>query len=438
MLPQEIIRKKKDGLPLSDSEIQYYIEGISNGSVSESHIAAFCMAVMFKGMSTEETFSLTDHMVKSGDKLNWNDLNGPVVDKHSTGGVGDKVSIMLAPIVASCGIYTPMISGRGLGHTGGTLDKLESIPGYNTTPDNSLFRRIVKNVGCAIIGQTSNLAPADKVIYGVRDVTATVESIPLITASILSKKLAAGLDGLVMDIKTGNGAFADNFDFARNMGNCIIEVAKQFGMNTSAIITDMNQPLGGTVGNTLEIIEVIDYLKCMRQEPRLHEVVLTLAAEMLAVAGLVDSTDDGFQKAKEILGSGKAAETFEKMVSELGGPNNILQNTDSHFESASVVKPILAHQSGFISQINTRAVGLAVVELGGGRKKASDFIDHSVGLSQVLGLSTKVDAGQPLAIVHAQNEDQANIAIQQIQNSFILSEIKAKSSPVIIDHLNSP
>ena len=431
MLPQEIIRKKKDGLPLSDSEIQYYIEGISNGSVSESHIAAFCMAVMFKGMSTEETFSLTDHMVKSGDKLNWNDLNGPVVDKHSTGGVGDKVSIMLAPIVASCGIYTPMISGRGLGHTGGTLDKLESIPGYNTTPDNSLFRRIVKNVGCAIIGQTSNLAPADKVIYGVRDVTATVESVALITASILSKKLAAGLDGLVMDIKTGNGAFADNLDFARNMGNCIIEVAKQFGMNTSAIITDMNQPLGGTVGNTLEIIEIIDYLKCVRQESRLHEVILTLAAEMLAVAGLVDSTDDGFQKAKEVLDSGKAAETFEKMISELGGPNNILKNTDSHFKSASVVKPILAHQSGFISQINTRVVGLAVVELGGGRKKASDSINHSVGLTHVLGLGTKVDAGQPLAIVHAQNEDQANIVINMVNDAYTILDTSPSKNQTI-------
>jgi thymidine phosphorylase len=220
------------------------------------------------------------------------------------------------------------------------------------------------------------------------------------------------------------------------MANCIIEVAKQFGINTSAIITDMNQPLGGTVGNTLEIIEVIDYLKCVQREPRLHEVVLKLAAEMLAIAGLVDSNDDGFQKAKEALDSGKAAETFEKMIFQLGGPNNILENTDSHFESASVVKPIQALQSGFISQINTRAVGLTVVELGGGRKKVNNSIDHSVGLSHVLGLGTKVDIGQPLAIVHAQNEDQANNAIQQIQNSFILSEIKAKSSPVIIEHLN--
>jgi thymidine phosphorylase len=435
MLPQEIIRKKRDGHSLSDSEIQYYIEGIANGSVSESHIAAFCMAVIFKGMSVEETFSLTDQMVKSGDKLNWKDLDGPVVDKHSTGGVGDKVSLMLAPIVASCGIYNPMISGRGLGHTGGTLDKLESIPEYNTTPDNSLFHSVVKNVGCAIIGQTANLAPADKVIYGVRDVTATVESVPLITASILSKKVAAGLDGLVMDIKTGNGAFAENLDFARNVGNSIIQVAKQFGMKTSAMITDMNQPLGDTIGNALEIKEVIDYLTGVRQESRLHEVVLALAAEMLVVAGLVDSTDKGIQKAKDVLDNGHAAETFEKMVSELGGLNDILKNSDSHFKSASVVKPIPASQSGYVSEIDTRAVGLAVVELGGGRKKASDSIDHSVGFTHVLGLGEKVEAGQALGYVHAQNEDQANLSIQMVNDAYSISDSSFLQTPTIIEYL---
>ena len=435
MLPQEIIRKKRDGHSLSDSEIQYYIEGIANGSVSESHIAAFCMAVIFKGMSVEETFSLTDQMVKSGDKLNWKDLDGPVVDKHSTGGVGDKVSLMLAPIVASCGIYNPMISGRGLGHTGGTLDKLESIPEYNTTPDNSLFHSVVKNVGCAIIGQTANLAPADKVIYGVRDVTATVESVPLITASILSKKVAAGLDGLVMDIKTGNGAFAENLDFARNVGNSIIQVAKQFGMKTSAMITDMNQPLGDTIGNALEIKELIDYLTGVRQESRLHEVVLALAAEMLVVAGLVDSTDEGIQKAKDVLDNGHAAETFEKMVSELGGLNDILKNSDSHFKSASVVKPIPASQSGYVSEIDTRAVGLAVVELGGGRKKASDSIDHSVGFTHVLGLGEKVEAGQALGYVHAQNEDQANLSIQLVNDAYSISDSSFLQTPTIIEYL---
>jgi len=331
------------------------------------------------------------------------------------------VSLMLAPIVASCGIYNPMISGRGLGHTGGTLDKLESIPGYNTAPDNLLFHRVVKNVGCAIIGQTSNLAPADKVIYGIRDVTATVESVPLITASILSKKIASKLDGLVMDIKTGNGAFADNIDFARDLGKCIIQVAKQFDMQTTAIITDMNQPLGNTIGNALEIKEVIHYLKGDQQESRLHEVVLALASEMLVVAGLADSKHDGTKKANEVLDNGKAGETFEKMVSELGGPNNILENIDSHFSSAPVIKPIPAIQSGYISKINTRLVGLAVVELGGGRKKASDSVDHTVGFSHVLGLGEKVETGQALAFVHAQNTDQANMAIQAIQKSYIIS-----------------
>ena len=436
MLPQEIIRKKRDGFPLSDSDIQYYIEGIANGSVSESHIAAFCMAVIFKGMSVEETFFLTDQMVKSGDQLNWNDLNGPVVDKHSTGGVGDKVSLMLAPIVAACGIYNPMISGRGLGHTGGTLDKLESIPGYNTTPDNSLFHSVVKNVGCAIIGQTTNLAPADKVIYGVRDVTATVESIPLITASILSKKIAAGLDGLVMDIKMGNGAFAESLDFAKDLGNSIIQVAKQLGMETSALITDMNQPLGDSIGNALEIKEVIDYLKCEKQESRLNEVVLALAAEMQVAAGLVDSTELGHQKAKTVLASGKAAETFEKMVSELGGPKNLLDHKNLYLKPCPIVKPIPSPASGFISQIDTRTVGLAVVELGGGRKKASDVIDHSVGLTDVLGLGEKVEAGQALAYVHAQNEDQVNLAIQTIQNSYTITEGKLETRDVILEYLN--
>jgi len=436
MLPQEIIRKKRDGLSLTDKEIQYYIEGISNGAVSESHIAAFCMAVLFKGMSIEETHSFTDQMVKSGDKLNWKDLDGPVIDKHSTGGVGDKVSLMLAPIVASCGIYNPMISGRGLGHTGGTLDKLESISGYNTSPENSLFHKVVKNVGCAIIGQTSNLAPADKVIYGVRDVTATVESIPLITASILSKKIAAGLDGLVMDIKMGNGAFAENLEFAKNVGNSIIQVAKKFGMKTSAIITDMNQPLGNSIGNALEIKEVIDYVTGVRQESRLHKVVISLASEMLIVAGLCDSKDEGLKKVIKAIDTGSAAETFEKMVSELGGPKNILDNTDSHFESASVVKPIPAIRSGFISQIDTRSVGLAVVELGGGRKKASDTIDHSVGLTHVLGLGEKVETGQTLAFVHAKNENDGNRAIDIIQQAYSIHDSKVEYSPVIVEYLN--
>ena len=432
MLPQEIIRKKRDGHSLSAEEIQFYIEGIANGSVNESHIAAFSMAVLFNGMNVEESFHLTNHMVKSGDTLNWEDLNGPVIDKHSTGGVGDKVSLMLAPIVAACGIYNPMISGRGLGHTGGTLDKLESIPGYNTTPDNDQFRNVVKNVGCAIIGQTANLAPADKIIYGVRDVTATVESVSLITASILSKKLAAGLDGLIMDIKTGNGAFADQLDFARDLGESIIGVANKFGMKTTALITDMNQPLGTTVGNALEVMEVINYLKGTKRDQRLHEVVLSLAVEMLQVAGLSDSKEHAIQKITDVLDNGQAAETFQKMVSELGGPKNILDET---LTTANVVKPVPAPHSGTITHIETREVGLAVVELGGGRKKASDTIDHTVGFTDVLGLGEKVDKGQPLAIVHANNEDEANHTFALIQKAYRINDSNVEPSPTIIERL---
>ncbi len=432
MLTQEIIRKKRDGHSLSAEEIQFYIEGIANGSVNESHIAAFSMAVLFNGMTVEESFHLTNHMVKSGETLNWDDLNGPVIDKHSTGGVGDKVSLMLAPIVTACGIYNPMISGRGLGHTGGTLDKLESIPGYNTTPDNDQFRNVVKNVGCAIIGQTANLAPADKIIYGVRDVTATVESVSLITASILSKKLAAGLDGLVMDIKTGNGAFANQLDFARDVGNSIIRVANKFGMKTTALITDMNQPLGTAVGNAVEVMEVINHLKGTKRDQRLHEVVLSLAVEMLQVAGLSDSKEHAIKKITDVLDNGQAAETFQKMVSELGGPKNILDET---LTAANVVKPVHALHSGTITHIETREVGLAVVELGGGRKKASDTIDHTVGFTNVLGLGEEVIEGQPMAMVHAKSEDDANNAIALIQKAYCINDSKVDPPPIIIEQL---
>ena len=436
MLPQEIIRKKRDNEKLSITEIQEFISGILSGKVSESHISAFTMAVFFNGMNTDECIALTEAMMNSGDVLKWDDLNGPVIDKHSTGGVGDKVSIMLSPIIASCGIYNPMISGRGLGHTGGTLDKLESIPGYNTTPNNLIFCEIVKNVGCAIIGQTANLAPVDKVIYGVRDVTATVESIPLITASILSKKLSAGLNGLVMDIKLGNGAFATDITFAKGVGKNIIQVANHFGMKTTALITDMNQPLGHSIGNALEIIEVIEYLNCTKINPRLHEVVMALSAKILLNSEIVNDKKSGIQMANEALQSGKAGETFEKMVSELGGPNNILQNKISTFTNSPIIKPVKSDKTGVITKIDTRALGLAVVELGGGRKKTDDIINHSVGLTNVLGLGEKIINDQDLAIIHAQTEDQFKQAEKIIQNAYNISDVDIVSTPTIIEYLD--
>ena len=435
MLIQEIIRKKRDGFSLNPNEIEYYIDGILKRTINESHIAAFCMAVFYQGMSIEEIYSLTNQMVQSGERLLWDDIDGPVIDKHSTGGVGDKVSLMVAPIVASCGLFIPMISGRGLGHTGGTLDKLESIPGYNTIPDNNLFRKVVRRTGCAIIGQTTSLAPADKIIYGVRDVTATVESVPLITASILSKKLAAGLDGLVMDIKVGNGAFANNLKFANEIGLTIVNVSKKFGMKTSATITDMNQPLGTSVGNSLEVIESINYLKNINKDHRLDELILSLSTEMLMISGLFESKKNALKKVNEVLKNGLAAETFEKMVYELGGPKDILNARKNHFSEATIVKPAIANISGFISSINTRDIGLGVVELGGGRKHSKDVIDHSVGLTDLLGLNQKIEKGQPLAMVYAKCDDDANRMIKIILNAYTISDSLEQNTPVIIGNI---
>ena len=435
MLIQEIIRKKRDGFSLNPEEIEYYIDGILKKTINESHVAAFCMTVFYKGMSIEEIYSLTNQMVQSGEQLLWDDVDGPVIDKHSTGGVGDKVSLMIAPIVASCGLFIPMISGRGLGHTGGTLDKLESIPGYNTIPDNNLFRKVVKDTGCAIIGQTTSLAPADKIIYSVRDVTATVESVPLITASILSKKLAAGLDGLVMDIKVGNGAFANNLEFAKDIGITIINVSKKFGMKTSAIITDMNQPLGKSVGNSLEVIEAINYLKNINQDQRLDELVLSLSTEMLMISGLFESKKVALKKVNEVLNNGTAAATFEKMVHELGGPIDILNTQKNHFSVSSIVKPAIANISGTISSINTRDIGLGIVELGGGRKNSKDIIDHSVGLTEVLGINQKIEKGQPLAMVHAKCDDDANRMIKILLNAYTISDSPQKNTPLIIENI---
>jgi thymidine phosphorylase len=321
MLPQEIIRKKRDGGALTAEEITFFIAGLTKGSVTEGQAAALAMAIFFRGMSRDEAVALTQAMMRSGSVLEWKSLNlpGPIVDKHSTGGIGDNVSLMLAPTVAACGAFVPMISGRGLGHTGGTLDKLDSIPGYISQPDNALFRKVVREVGCAIIGQTEDLAPADKRLYAIRDVTATVESIPLITASILSKKLAAGLQGLVMDVKTGSGAFMARLEDSRSLAQSLVAVANGAGLKTTALITDMNEPLASAAGNALEMRNAIDYLTGARRDARLHEVTLALGAEMLVTGGLAASVAEARRKLEGTIASGKAAEIFARMVSALGG-----------------------------------------------------------------------------------------------------------------------
>ena len=416
-LPQELIRKKRDGLALTDAEITFMVKGITNGQLSDAQLGAFAMVVFQQGMTMAERITLTQQMMYSGKVLSWQqmDLDGPVVDKHSTGGVGDKVSLMLGPIVAACGAYVPMISGRGLGHTGGTLDKFDSIPGYNAYPDEQVFKSLVKRVGCAIIGQTSELAPADQRLYATRDVTATVESIDLITASILSKKLAAGLDALVMDVKTGNGAFAAEMTMAQELSRSISQVATGAGVPTRCLITDMNQVLGGNVGNAVEMAECIDFLLNPGQaDPRLLEITLELAAHMLDICGAAESLDVARDKATTALNKGHAAQVFADMVVGLGGPSDLLEKPAYYLPQAPIVKPIIALQSGYVSAMNVRGIGLLLVSLKAGRSKADDPIDYAVGLSEMVQIGDYIEQGQTLALAHVRNADQLALVNQQL------------------------
>lgn len=402
----------------------WFAAGLADGTVSDAQAGAFAMAVVLNGVSEGARIALTRAMRDSGDVLRW-DLPGPVIDKHSTGGVGDSISLLLAPALVECGAYVPMVSGRGLGHTGGTLDKFDSIPGYATQPDAATFRRVVREVGCAIIGQTADLAPADRRLYAIRDVTATVESLPLITASILSKKLAAGLDCLVMDIKVGNGAFCPTLETAEELARSIVEVAQGARLPTTALITDMNQVLGREVGNGLEIQETLDYLTGERRDPRLHEVVLALAAEMLLLGGLATDLKAARARALDALNSGAAAEAFSVMVAALGGPADLLARPGKYLAAAPVVRPCFAPQSGWVSAMDTRAMGLAVVALGGGRSKASDKIDPRVGLSQVCQLGDEVGPERPLAQIHAASEAAAQAAAARIIQAVTIGQAAA-------------
>ncbi len=414
MLPQETIRRKRNGEPLSREEIARFVAGVTDGSVSEGQVAAFAMAVWFNGMAREETVALTLAMRDSGDVLDWSDLGRPVADKHSTGGVGDNVSLMLAPIAAACGLAVPMISGRGLGHTGGTLDKLESIPGYTIMPSADIFRRTVKDIGCAIIGQTADLAPADKRIYAIRDVTATVDSVPLITASILSKKLAAGLQSLVLDVKVGNGAFMTEMAEADTLARSLVEVANGAGVKTSALITDMNQPLADAAGNAVEIANCIAFLKGEKAGTRLERIVLAFAAEMLVLSGLETDPAAALARARKALTSGAAAETFGRMVHALGGPADIVERSVGYFSLAPVIRPVLADEAGYLAACDTRGIGLAVIELGGGRSRPDDTVDHRVGFDRLLPLGTKVEKGMEIGRVHATSTDAAERAAMRL------------------------
>jgi thymidine phosphorylase len=437
MLAQEIIRRKRDGHTLSSQEIDAFVHGLTSHDWSEGQAAAMAMAMFLKGMGSGETIDLTRAMTRSGRVMDWSDANlhGPILDKHSTGGVGDKVSLMLAPIVAACGGFVPMISGRGLGHTGGTLDKFDSIPGYQTAPDTDTLRRALQTAGCAIIGQTAELAPADRRLYGIRDVTATVESIALITASILSKKLAAGLQGLVMDVKVGNGAFAASTTMAQELAQSLVTVANGAGLPTRAWITDMNQVLGETCGNAVEMQEAVAFLKGERQEARLAEVTRRLSAELLLIGKLAMNEAQALHKVDTALASGKALEHFARMVSALGGPSDFCDRPARYLAAAPVQMDICASHSGWVSGMATRDIGLLVIELGGGRRMASDTVDARVGFTQFVQIGQRVQAGDRLAVVHAADASAAQAARLKLPTLIQLADQRPALAPVLVASL---
>jgi thymidine phosphorylase len=441
VLPQEIIRKKRDGHALSEDDIAAAVRGITDGGFSEAQVASFAMAVFFRGMSGAERVAFTRAMTHSGRVLSWDEhpLGGPVLDKHSTGGVGDKVSLMLAPIVAACGGVVPMISGRGLGHTGGTLDKMGAIPGYACDPDIAAFQRVVREVGCAIIGQTADLAPADRRLYAVRDVTATVESIPLISASILSKKLAAGLQGLVMDVKTGSGAFMRDPDDARELAETLVSIGAGAELPVTALITDMDSVLGTTAGHALEVLEAVDYLtgNGMR-DARLHAVTIELAAEMLLLGKLVPNLDEGRDEAGKALDSGRAAEVFGRMVAALGGPADFVSRARVYLPAAPVEMPVIARRAGYVVAMNARDIGLELIDLGGGRRRTTDKVDLAVGFSRFVQAGAKVEKGDPLAVVHARSETSANAAAAVLGRILHIDDEPPPARPIVAARIAAP
>ncbi|GJD86589.1 Thymidine phosphorylase [Methylobacterium hispanicum] len=424
-LPQETIRRKRDGEGLDAAEIADFVAGLTDGRVTEGQAAAFCMAVFFRGLTLPERVALTRAMTHSGTVLAW-DLPGPVLDKHSTGGIGDTVSLPLAAMVAACGGYVPMISGRGLGHTGGTLDKLASIPGYDAVPGLGRFQAVVREVGCAIIGQTAELAPADRRLYAIRDVTGTVESLDLITASILSKKLAAGLDGLVMDVKVGSGAFMAGLPEARALAESIVAVATGAGLRTVALVTDMDAPLASAAGNAVEVAYALDYMSGRRRDERFHAVTLALGAEMLVAGGLAADTAEASGRLEDALASGRAAERFGRMVAALGGPADLMERPERHLPAAPVVRPV--RRDGPVAGIATREIGLAVIGLGGGRTRPEDGIDPRVGFTD---LARPGEAGDLIGIVHAADAAAADRAEAALRAAYRAGEAAPEGAAVL-------
>ncbi|WEN14534.1 thymidine phosphorylase [Rhodanobacter sp. AS-Z3] len=416
-----LIRRKRNGERLEPAELRAVAQGIGNDTWSEGQVGAFAMAVAWRGMGVEECRDFTLALRDSGQQLRWDDLPGPVLDKHSTGGVGDGVSLLLAPLLAACGGYVPMISGRGLGHTGGTLDKLESVAGYNVHPTTAHLREVVHAAGCAIVGQGADWVPADRRLYAVRDVTATVDVAELMVASILSKKLAGGAQALVLDIKTGNGAQLPGMAAARALAERMLATARGTGLDMRAVFSDMDQVLGREAGNALELRAALDLLCGRGNNPRLLALTLELATELLGMGGLCHDRADADSRLRAALSSGAAAERFAHMVSLLGGPADLLERPEAYLEAAPVQQAVLSPMSGHIAAVDVRALGQVVVDLGGGRTHPGQAIDHAVGLAEVIGRGDAVEQGQPLAIVHARNAGAAGRVEARVRQAFRLA-----------------
>ena len=436
MLASEIIRRKRDGVALERAHIDAFVRGLVDDSWSDAQVAAMAMACFFRGMSTAETRALTEAMTRSGTVLQWGSaFPGPVLDKHSTGGVGDKVSLVLAPLVAACGGVVPMISGRGLGHTGGTLDKLEAIPGYRTNVTPRELEKVLRQAGCAIVGATGEIAPADRRLYAIRDLTSTIDSIPLICASILSKKLAEGLDAMVLDVKVGNGAFATDVAFAREIATALTDVATSAGVRTAAWLTDMDQVLGRTCGNSVEVMEAVRILAGTERDARLLQVIRTLAAELLVLGGIDETVEAAETRLDAALAQGHALEHFSRMVAALGGPSDFVERAANHLPSAPVSRPLEAASSGFVTRVATRELGIACIELGGGRHKADDRIDPRVGFTAVAAPGDRVDRGDPLAVVHAASAADAQCVVALLAQAFEISEEPPDPRPVLVERV---
>lgn len=426
---RSIIAELRRGTEPEPKELAWFAQGLADGTVSAAQGGAFAMGVCLRGLSEAGRVALTLAMRDSGRVLDW-DMDAPVVDKHSTGGVGDCVSLVLAPALAACGVYVPMISGRGLGHTGGTLDKLEAIPGYTVSPEEALFRHVVRDAGCAIVSASADIAPADKRLYAIRDVTATVESLDLITASILSKKLAAGLQALVLDVKTGSGAFMKSRADAKALAEALVSTANAAGCPTTALITDMSQPLAPALGNAVEVDASMAVLTGQDKGPLL-EISIALGAELLQTAGI----ENGEEKLRKAITSGEAAERFGKMIYALGGPLAFVDDWRRFLPEATVILEVPAQEDGIVHAIDGEALGLAVVDLGGGRRVESDVVDPAVGMTDVVRLGQRVQTGQPLLRIHAAREEQAAAAAQVVLEAITIGEAPAEV-PLVLERVS--